>query len=308
MSDELRNHKRVNPTAAAASNVSSKSRKRRSDRLSLDVPISVSGTNSPGKPFKEDTRAVIVSRHGAKILLTCALMPEQRLTIHRVPANREAEARVTGQIGSGPEGRYYGIEFLNPEVDLWGIEFPPLAESEKPVARVLLACGRCQHQALVYLNEFEAEVYMANLSLARRCNRCENTSLWKRSATLLGSAPAPQAVEVQAPGASPAASSSRRQEERRDIRVSLRIEACIRGREHDEVVLTENVSRGGLSFKSASEYVPGDSVEVAVPFAREAANTFTPGEISHAQYSSGGGRTLYGVKYVQEDKDWPRED
>jgi hypothetical protein len=308
MSDESPIHGHASPKAAPQEKVPPKSRKRRSDRLSLDVPIRVSGTHTPGKVFKEDTRAVIVSRHGAKILVNCALIPEQRLTIDRVPAAHEAEARVTGQIGSGPEGDYYWIEFLNPEVDLWGIEFPPLADAEKAAARVLLTCGRCQHQALVYLNEFEAEVFIANLSLSRRCTRCDNTSLWKRSSTLLASAPQLASPQVQAPAPLAEPTSSRKKNQRLAVRVALRIEACVRGRERDEVVITENVSRGGMSFKSSKDYAPGDSVEVAVPFARGAANTFAPGEISHAQYSSGDGRTLYGVKYVQEDKEWPREE
>jgi hypothetical protein len=306
MSDQSPTHGHASSKAAPQDKVPPKSRKRRSDRLSLEVPIRVSGTNTPGKVFKEDTRAVIVSRHGAKILVSCALIPEQRLTIDRLPAARETEARVTGQIGSGPEGQYYGVEFLNPEVDLWGIEFPPLADAEKAAARVLLACGRCQHQALVYLNEFEAELFVSNLGLSRSCKQCENTSLWRRSSTLLASAP-PQAPR-QAKAPAPEATSSRKINQRQGIRVALRIEACVRIRERDEVVITENVSRGGMSFKSAHEYIPGDSVEVAVPYARGDANTFAPGEISHAQYSSTDGRTLYGVKYVQEDKDWPRDD
>jgi hypothetical protein len=310
MSDESPIQAQASPTAAPQDRVPPKSRKRRSDRLSLEVPIRVSGTNTPGKVFKEYTRAVIVSRHGAKILVSCALIPEQKLTIDRVPAAHATEARVTGQIGSGPEGQYYGVEFLNPEVDLWGIEFPPLADAEKAAARVLLTCGRCQHQALVYLNEFEAELFVSNLSLSRRCKRCENTSLWRRSSTLLASAPAPPPPKVQAPApaAKPGVTSSQKINRRLGIRVALRIEACVRTRDREEVVITENVSRGGMSFKSAHEFVPGDTVEVAVPFARGAANTFAPGEISHAQYSSTDGRTIYGVKYVQEDQEWPRDE
>jgi len=117
---------------------------RRSDRISLALRIRVSGVTGLDQEFATTTRTLLVSRHGAKILLEHDLVPHGELNVGCLNTNLEADARLVGFMGEEPEGPTYGIEFLNPSVNLWNIVFPPLAESSHAVARALLQCPRCR--------------------------------------------------------------------------------------------------------------------------------------------------------------------
>lgn len=279
---------------------------RRSDRITLELPIQVSGTDGMGKGFMQDTRTLVLSRHGAKIVLRCKLVPEQELNIRSHRTGKEADVRVVGQIGGGPEGYFYGVEFLDPGVNLWDIEFPPLVESEKAVARVLLECVRCHTRELTYLNEFEAEVFEANACLSRHCRRCTDTSLWKQSLAQPPSEQIPLPVSPQAAPETTATPPPRTENERKEVRVSLKISACIRSaRSGEEVVVTENISRGGFCFRSPKQYAEGSFIEVAVPYSRGVGNIFAPAWIEHAEELPAEGVTLYGVSYVRVHKGWP---
>jgi hypothetical protein len=273
---------------------------RRSDRVPIELDIQVSGTDCQGRSFMEDTQTAIVSRHGAKIRLGCKMVPEQELTVRCVKTGKESDIRVVGQIGGGPGRYFYGIQLLNQEVNLWGIDFPPMTESEKAVARALMDCGRCHTQELVCMNGFEAEVFEANGSLSRRCKRCTDTTLWKQYVARAPGGPAPEPATAKASPA-PAAAPGRTENERKDLRIGLRMRACIRTKEcGEEVVTTENVSRGGLSFKSANRYVVGTHVEVAIPYTSGATNIFAPAQIIHVEYLPTDGRFLCGVGNVHQ--------
>ena len=75
--------------------------KRRTDRVLISLPVSVSGTDASGTSFSEDTTTVTVSQHGAAIALNVALAPGQEITLRRqrTRVTREAECHVVGQIG-----------------------------------------------------------------------------------------------------------------------------------------------------------------------------------------------------------------
>jgi hypothetical protein len=250
-----------------------------------------------GQGFVEESRTLLLSRHGAKILLRHMLVPEQEISIRYLATTKEADVRVVGQIGGGSEGQYYGVEFLDPNINLWDIEFPPLSESEKAVARVLIECVRCHTRVLSYLNEFEAEVFEANQILSRSCARCTDMSLWK-----LATVEAPSA-QVTLPLPDPG---KRTQNERKEVRVGLHMKACIRtAHSGEEIVVTENVSRGGFSFKSRQRYGEGNVVEVSVPYSPGGANIFSPARIEYPEEEQAEGPTSYGVAYIPVHKGWP---
>ena len=77
-----------------------------------------------GKMFSERTKTVLLSRHGAGIISQYALSAEQELILRRLDTDKEAEVRVVGQLGAHEKSYTYGVAFLNPELDLWGIKFP----------------------------------------------------------------------------------------------------------------------------------------------------------------------------------------
>lgn len=299
---------------------------RRSDRVSLEVPIQISGTDEAGRVFMDDTKALQLSRHGAKILLGRKLVPDQEIMIRCLENSLEAETRVVGLIREESEGYSYGVEFLDPDANLWNIEFPPMSESERGVARIVLECACCRSRELVYLNELEAEVFESNKTLSRHCKRCTGMTLWKeargplpgdsapprsqavprpiesspRPETPAAASPKPPAV---APPKEPAVAPQATPTERRKSGVRLNLTACIRHAHlGEEVVVTENISREGLGFKSSKHYAEGWSVEVAVPYSVGAGNIFVQGRVTRLEAVPAEGLTLYGVSYVRAHK------
>jgi PilZ domain len=268
---------------------------RRSDRVPVELPIVVAGTDAMGAGFLEQTRTVMVGRHGAKILSTRMLVPDQEINVRCLKTARESDARVVGQLGSEGSSHFYGVELLDNDPDLWGIEFPSTSESESAVGRVLLECVRCHSQELAYLDEFEVEVLEANQSLSRHCRRCTDTSVWKKSTAREGAEPPaqpppPHAVEKTI---------RRSRNDRKHVRLDLKVEVCIHHPQlGEEVTTTVNVSRGGFRFRSSKGYGEGWVVEAALPFSKGGANIFTPARIVYVGESPGEKAYVYGVMYL----------
>ncbi|HVA00049.1 MAG TPA: PilZ domain-containing protein [Terriglobia bacterium] len=269
--------------------------KRRSDRVSIEVPIEVAGSD-----FLDQTRAVLVSRHGGKIVLNRILSADQELTVLCKTTGKEAAARVVGHLGEGPEGHYYGIAFLEPDVNLWDIEFPEPSESEKAAARVLLECAVCHARKVTYLDGPEAEVLEANHRLSVFCKHCSNATLWLPA--LASAAPHDSGVEqpsVTAERPQVPDQAVRTRENRREARLRLRVMACIRDEQlGEEITKTENISRSGFCFKSRKEYRVGSVLQAALPYAPNQANIFSPGRVAHAEESTEAGVFSYGVSYI----------
>ena len=150
---------------------------RTSDRVFLEIPIIISGTNPAGRQFVENTRALVLSRRGARIISRQALVPEQILTIRCLKTGLDTAVRVIGPIMGKEEGCHYGVAFLQPEVNVWGIKFPLLDGTENPAGRVFLECANCHAQEVVHLDVFELEVFLANACITRPCTHCDSRPL-----------------------------------------------------------------------------------------------------------------------------------
>lgn len=261
---------------------------RRSDRISLGLRIRVSGHSGLKQEFATTTRTVLVSRHGAKIILDHDQVPFGELSIGCLNTNKETEARLVGFMGEEPEGPSYGIEFLDQEINLWDIAFPPLAESGKAVARTLLRCRGCGTTELAYLSETEAIIFQFRNYVPRPCGTCQDLSLWDQMVWQREwPMPLHQAPEAQ------------QQHARRENRFDVPFTVCIRSLKFgEEVAPTRNISRGGINFKSVRRYATGDRVEVAVPYTHNSGNIFVPARIVFHQPSRAQGLHQYGVAYM----------
>ena len=271
--------------------------RRRSDRVYRELGLRVSGTDAKGREFMDEACTQVLSRYGAKILLKRTLFPNQELTIRCHETGRESLARVVGRIGGDEEGSYYGMELLERDSGIWGIEFPSADDAEMAAGRVLLACVSCHAQELAYLDEFALEVLLANQRLSRLCKRCGETTLWQEIAAQEGgetSSPAELEAALQ-PGRE-----RRTRNDRKYARVDLKVNACIRHSQGgEEIVATLNVSRGGFRFTSRTHYPVGSLIDAALPFTRDAANIFAPGRIVYAGEVPGEeGMRVYGVAYL----------
>lgn len=279
---------------------------RRSDRVAIEVPIEVVGTDATGSDFMDQTRAVLVSRHGGKILLNRILSADQELTVLCKPSGKEAPGRVVGHLGEGPEGHYYGIAFLDPDVNLWDIEFPELSESEQAAARVLLECVVCHARKVTCLDGPEAEVLEVNHRLSMFCKRCSNSTLWLPAlASAAPQAPGREQPAVKAESSHVPDVAGPIIEKRAEVRLRLHVIVCIRDEQMgDEVTKTENISRSGFCFKSRRRYRVDSVLQAALPYAPNQANIFSPGRITHAEKTTEEGVSSYGVSYILASRGW----
>ena len=114
---------------------------RRSGRIPKEIAILLTGCNADGKQFIERTKTVVLSRHGAGIVSTHKLAIEQELILVHAETNQETEIRIVGQIGSADGFYTYGVAFLNPEVNFWGVEFPCVTAAEASADSMALQCS-----------------------------------------------------------------------------------------------------------------------------------------------------------------------
>ncbi len=271
--------------------------RRSSDRVSLFSAIRVRGNDAAGEGFSVEARTALVTQHGAAIIINRDLTSNQHVNIRCYGMETEAEARIVGRIEKRPDGFLYGVQFLDPAVNPWNIKFPAAGPAVEAVGRLLLQCGDCGRRELVYLDEMELEVFGANQCLSRFCSACQCARTWKAT---------PQEVESEAGGAAPAAVESpaglvpRTRNDRKYVRVRMKLKACIRHAElGDEVVECEDVSKGGICFLSEKQYVRGAAIEAAVPYLAGQANIFTRAKIANVRPPRDGkGFTKYGVSYT----------
>jgi len=91
---------------------------------------------------------------------------------------------------------------------------------------------------------------------------------------------------------------------RKKNRVKARVLACIRRRGfQEEVAVCEDLSKGGLSFRSRNQYPEGTRAEVAVPFTPGAGAIFVPIRIVFSQGLPAVGLYRHGAAYVKPPTD-----
>jgi len=276
-------------------------KQRRSDRIYAQLPLVVSGVDVLGETFTDPAQTIVIARYGAKILCRRKLAPQLELSVHSLMTNEEAEARVVGCVLEDAKGAQYGIELLDPEANIWGVEFPPYDPNDSAIGRVLLECVRCKRREVVKLNELEAEVLERSHSLWRECKRCAEASLWKE-AWLKAHEELPEPDDAPADKLEPP---RRTRDDRRYGRLEIQMEALIRDPQAwEEVVKTMDVSRGGFRFKSRKHYALDWSVEVALPRSTGGANIFSAAKIKFVGDSPGEEEKIYGVAYTPWQDAW----
>lgn len=350
---------------------------RRSGRIAREIPILLLGTDTLGRVFSEQTTTVVLSRHGAGILSSHRFAPEEPLTLRLLPqadsvsalpaqASREAEVRAVGQMGERQGLYVYGVEFLDPKLDFWRIEFPPPEELAAESDRISLQCSFCEERDTLRQTEIEADVFAINGSILRYCSNCGMTTPWKLAsparATAPDGAPAPvpsqRETRAEAPilaapnGASSAypaaatalpsppqvgnsslgsayaaefgdaeiavglepplpavfrsetgAKAARKENRRRHVRTGVAFTACIRhAASGEEIVECENVSKGGLCFRSRKRYFQDSLIEVAAPYSPGAPAIFVSACIKHVEELPALGLYRYGVMYLTGKK------
>ena len=336
---------------------------RRSGRIKKQIGILLLGTDTSGRVFSEETVTVVLSRHGAGVLSTYRLAPDEILTLRLLGTSKEVEARLVGQMGQETRGYTYGVAFVDPNLDFWQIDFPPSNSQPQDIDHPL-QCSLCRTRELVHQSEIEADVYAIAEGILRSCRVCGTSTLWRRAtgervvpaapsrapsaaaplpaatdkhstdsiphapiaSTLLAGPSqlsvgettvlfdaeqrAPAAVDIRPPDLSPPLSPDLRgvrrdhsTNRRGGVRTGVTFTACIRHAESgDEIVECDNISRGGLCFRSRKRYVVDSLIEVAAPFSPGWHAIFVPASIRHVEQLPNGTLFRYGIAYTQPRK------
>jgi PilZ domain len=99
--------------------------RRRSKRLSLDVPLVVRGEAEDTRVFQEGTLTLNVSAHGALVVLGTKVTVGQKLELMNLKNWLEREGAVT-HVGPHFTGfTRVGIEFAQPAPEFWSISERP---------------------------------------------------------------------------------------------------------------------------------------------------------------------------------------
>src|SRR5580700_8756383 len=271
---------------------------RQSDRVSFRMPVEASWTTSAGEAVKRIAETLLVSRNGGVLRLDEKLTAGQEITLRRMEGDnvKITRARVMGEIDQEPDGFLYAIQITEPRADFWDIDFPAPYKADEALARLLMECGFCQRREVVYLNELELKSFEVRKCVARLCKHCDTPSIWIEAQAEMKTAERgaahPQSVE------------ERTIPRRNRTRVKARVLACIRRRGfQEEVAVCEDLSKGGLSFRSRNEYPEGSRVEVAVPFTPGSGAIFVPIRIVFSQAIPAAGLYRHGAAYIRPPSD-----
>jgi hypothetical protein len=99
---------------------------RRSTRLSISIPVVISGKDADGNSFSESVRTLVVNKHGGKIATTYRLALGTEVSILNPALGVKAKASVVwlGEM-TGPGDLHHVALQLVEAQNIWGIAFPP---------------------------------------------------------------------------------------------------------------------------------------------------------------------------------------
>lgn len=269
---------------------------RQSDRVNFRMPVEASWMEGDGMVRRMVVQTLLVSRNGGVIRMDERLSTGQEISLRRPLGGDMAKtvrARVVAEIDREPEGFLYALHILEPRADFWDIEFPSPRKAEEALARLLMECSFCQRREVVYLNELELKTFESRKCVARICKICDAPSVWIEA---LSEFAATDPLTVR-----PAKPEDERILPRRNrSRIKARVLACIRRRGfQEEVAVCEDLSKGGIAFRSRNQYPEGTRVEIAVPFTPGSGAIFVPIRIVFSQPIPSAGLFRHGAAYLK---------
>jgi PilZ domain len=283
------------------------------ERVRLRLRIEARGTDADGREFHERGSTVEIHREGALIELPASagrIVPGQALVVrrqHDADVWLEAKGRVLAPAGARDDLRFYSMELLPGEEEFWGIEFPERAQSRGTVACMLLECCFCRRRQVVYMTERDMLCFNIQKGVARKCESCEIPTIWI------------QTLDEESEGGSAGSGAYQRvghptQPHHKQVapRISTRLAACVRAAGTElEMAVCENMSRGGLCFRTRRRFQAAEILEIAVPYTKGAANIFVPARVIYAQEVPSAGLHRHGAAYLrapeEEDPETSRE-
>jgi hypothetical protein len=109
----------------AEAGIGKTSSSRRSQRVCLNVEVEISLQRTNGNGPSEQAKTLIVSAHGALVLIQTPVSVGDLINLRHVVTKQELVCRVA-DVTTGSAGvREVGVEFLMPNRNFWHIAFPP---------------------------------------------------------------------------------------------------------------------------------------------------------------------------------------
>jgi PilZ domain len=254
--------------------------------------VEVLFSRSDGVSVEFIAHAQLVGLKVGLLRLTEKLFSGYEITLRRRQYNDEwksTNVRVGHEIDCDSAGYLYSFHLLVTGSDFWIVEFPP-PETEDALGRLLMECSVCRHREVVPLKPVEVRAFEVYRCVARACIQCSAPSIWVEAPSenqlmpMSELEPAPK-TEFLPARASP--------------RMKSRLLACVRQRGYDEEAVCEDLSGGGVSFRSRTQYAEGSRIEIAVPFRPGTKAIFVPGRIVCSVPVRGVGLFRHGVSYLR---------
>jgi len=114
--------------------------RRRSQRVLMQVPVRLCGTDAQGKKFEEETATLAINVHGALVLMQARVISGGKVQLQHNLTKEEQECHVAflGPVRSGKSE--VGLEFSDARPSFWRVAFPPEDWTSKhPEARTMLS-------------------------------------------------------------------------------------------------------------------------------------------------------------------------
>lgn len=241
------------------------SAQRRTERVLVQIPIEVKGSDSDGRAFRETTRTVVINRDGARIALRHVIRVGGQLTITNLKSQKTAPFRVVDRvqktIGMEPE---WGVACLDLKADFWGILFPDKKPGKAPaeIVDVLLECTVCRTRELARLPMQSYRKLVEKSLISLKCAHCQDGTDWRLCFI---------EEEEGSPGAPAKAEKTRLRPAGMERRLAKRLTAKLplRLRKADnveEITRTENLSKTGVCFYSKLEIMTGEEIRLTVGY------------------------------------------
>lgn len=272
--------------------------KRRSDRIVLTIPLRVFGNDAAGHEFRKDGRTLTINRHGARIQVHHALSSGQIIRILNLASRQEAAFRVIGAVAPFTErGGEWGVECVDPKDNIWGVQFPPIEETQDADFKALLECRRCHTTALLPVSLVEVEVLDTAGIIVKPCGTCQSESSWGYPEgdpvfSLRSGAESAAATETLS-GPPMQGKAGQRRLRRAAVRWAL-----IRDYYGSlEIARSETISRGGFCFFSERDYLIGQGILATCPYDSQGTSVETRARIVRCQEDPETHDKVYTVRY-----------
>ena len=109
--------------------------RRRTQRVSLNVPLVVHGQAEDGQKFSIHVKSSAVSQHGAQLETEYPVVVGQVLLLLNENNARKVECRVCSILRKRDGKTHVGVEFLSGEINFWNMTFP--IPGAKPLRRTV---------------------------------------------------------------------------------------------------------------------------------------------------------------------------